>query len=86
MIAVNPIGAKLARIAAIAPQVESGACHLPLGVPGIADVVEELAGATRHDDLCDAAQRCALAHLAGRARRDPYTYGGKTVSLRRPEQ
>lgn len=55
VLAVKPIGSKAARISAVAPAVESGACHLPLGAPWLEDFVEELAGATKHDDAQDAA-------------------------------
>jgi len=67
VIAVKPIGSKQARISAVAPAVESGACHLPLGAPWLEDFVEELAGATKHDDAQDAAAYAlhdlALGHV-----------------------
>ncbi len=53
VVAQKPIGKKMQRLGAIAPTVESGHCYLPLGMPGLADFVEELAGATKHDDQCD---------------------------------
>jgi len=54
VVAVKAIGKKLARLGSIAPTVESGACYLPLGAPWLPDFVEELAGATAHDDAADA--------------------------------
>lgn len=66
VIAMKPLGAKQARIAAMAPTVESGACLLPLGAPWLGEFVEELAGATKHDDMADTAAY-ALAQLARRA-------------------
>lgn len=53
VIAQRPIGKKAQRLSAIAPTVEAGNCYLPLGAPGLGDFVEELAGATAHDDQCD---------------------------------
>lgn len=55
VVAVKPIGPKAARIGAMGPTVESGACYLPLGASWLGDFVEELAGATTHDDAADAA-------------------------------
>lgn len=74
VIAVKPIGSKAARIAAVAPAVESGACHLPLGAPWLEDFIEELAGATKHDDAQDAAAY-ALHELAKRHYDEPL-FGG----------
>ncbi len=54
----TPLGNKAQRLSAIAPTVESGSCYLPHGVSWVGDFVEELAGATKHDDACDA---CAYA-------------------------
>lgn len=54
VVALRPQGSKMQRLAAISPTVESGACHLPLGAAWLSDYVEELAGATRHDDAQDA--------------------------------
>lgn len=53
VLAQKPLGKKLQRLGAIAPTVEAGNCYLPLGMPGLGDFVEELAGATKHDDQCD---------------------------------
>jgi predicted phage terminase large subunit-like protein len=58
VLALKPLGSKEMRLGAIAPAVESGSCYLPLGWPSLADFVEELAGATKHDDAMDA---CAYA-------------------------
>jgi predicted phage terminase large subunit-like protein len=46
---------KLERISVVSPTIENGLAILPLGAPWLSDFVEELAGATRHDDLMDAA-------------------------------
>lgn len=53
VIAQKPIGNKIQRLSAIAPTVESGCCYVPIGAPWLLDFVEELAGATAHDDQCD---------------------------------
>lgn len=53
VVAQKPIGKKAQRLAAVAPTVESGCCYLPLGASWLGDFVEELAGATNHDDQCD---------------------------------
>lgn len=53
VVAQKPIGKKAQRLGAIAPTVEAGNCYLPLGMPGLGEFVEELAGATKHDDQCD---------------------------------
>jgi predicted phage terminase large subunit-like protein len=64
-----PTGSKSQRLAAVAPIVESGACHLPSGAAWVADYIEELAGASRHDDEADAAAYALIA-LADRERPD----------------
>lgn len=53
ILAQRPIGKKQQRLAAIASTVESGNAYLPLGATWLPDFVEELAGATAHDDQCD---------------------------------
>ena len=53
VIAQKPIGKKAQRLSAVAPTVESGCCYLPLGAPDLPEFIEELAGATKHDDQCD---------------------------------
>lgn len=53
VVAQRPIGKKLQRLGAVAPTVESGNCYLPLGAPWLEDFVEELSGATKHDDQAD---------------------------------
>lgn len=60
VIAVKPIGKKAQRLSAVAPTVESGCCFLPLGVAWLGDFVEELAGATNHDDQSDTAAYALL--------------------------
>lgn len=81
VVAVKAIGSKLARIAAVAPQVESGACHLPLGAPWLEEYVEELAGATKHDDQQDAAAY-ALHDLARSSHRVTPSIGGQVIQQR----
>ena len=64
----TPLGNKAQRLSAIAPTVESGSCHLPAGTSWVGDFIEELAGATKHDDAADA---CAYAiHELDTAGRD----------------
>lgn len=53
IIAQMPIGKKPQRLSAIAPTVEAGNAYLPLGASWLPDFIEELAGATKHDDQCD---------------------------------
>ena len=60
-----PRGSKAQRMASIAPTVESGSCFLPdTGEAWVAELVEELAGATKHDDAADAAAYAILALAA----------------------
>lgn len=54
VVAVPPLGNKLSRLGLVSASIEAGNCLLPLGAPWVADFVEELAGATRHDDQQDA--------------------------------
>jgi predicted phage terminase large subunit-like protein len=75
VVAVKPIGSKAARLAAVAPTVESGACHLPLGAPWLEDFVEEMAGGSKHDDDQDAAAY-ALHDLARQVVRTSLFCGG----------
>jgi len=53
---------KAERIGLVSPTIEGGNAFLPLGAAWVADYVEELAGATRHDDAPDATAY-ALADL-----------------------
>ncbi|MGE3456093.1 MAG: hypothetical protein AB7O24_13355 [Kofleriaceae bacterium] len=53
--AVVPIGSKRDRIGMVSATIETGNCYLPLGLPGLAEFVEELAGNSKHDDEQDAA-------------------------------
>lgn len=55
VVAVKPIGSKRERIGMVEATIEAGNCFLPLGLPGLADFVEELAGASSHDDEQDCA-------------------------------
>ena len=54
---------KAERLAVVSPTIEGGNAFLPLGAPWFADYVEELVGATRHDDAQDATAY-ALATLS----------------------
>lgn len=54
------------RLAVVSPTIEGGNAFLPLGAAWLGDFVEELAGATRHDDMKDATAY-ALAALVGSA-------------------
>lgn len=54
VIGVPAVGSKKERIGLVAATIESACCFLPLGSPWLADYVEELAGATKHDDQQDA--------------------------------
>ncbi len=49
---------KSERLAVVSPTIEAGNCFLPLGAAWLGDFVEELAGASKHDDEQDA---CAYA-------------------------
>ncbi len=53
---------KSERLGVVSPTIEGGNAYLPLGAAWVADYVEELAGATRHDDAQDATAY-ALAEL-----------------------
>jgi hypothetical protein len=55
VIAVPPLGKKKERIGLVSATIESGCAFLPLGLSGLSEFVEELAGATKHDDQQDAA-------------------------------
>jgi predicted phage terminase large subunit-like protein len=65
VIAVKPRGAKAARLAILSPAAESGSLFLPIGMPGLETFVDELCGATKHDDLGDSAAY-AIDHLSTR--------------------
>jgi predicted phage terminase large subunit-like protein len=47
-------GGKAARLDNVSPTIEQGLAYLPLGMPDLQDFVDELAGATAHDDDQDA--------------------------------
>lgn len=53
VIAVKPLGKKAQRLGGVAPTFESGHSYLPLGAAWLGEYVEELAGATKHDDQQD---------------------------------
>jgi predicted phage terminase large subunit-like protein len=54
---------KRERFDLVSPAIEGGHAHLPLGAAWLSDFVEELAGATKHDDSLDATAY-ALGDLA----------------------
>lgn len=54
---VPATASKAARLENVEPTIALGFVHLPLGMPDLAGFVEELAGATRHDDDQDAASQ-----------------------------
>lgn len=68
-IGVVPLGSKAERLDLVSPAIEAGNCFLPLGAPWLADFVEELAGATKHDDAQDSTS-LALADLAATTSRE----------------
>jgi predicted phage terminase large subunit-like protein len=72
LIAVNPEGGKIARAAAVSPQIESGNVYLPHPAiaPWVQDLIEECAAfpCAAHDDQVDALTQ-ALNRLHGVSRR-----------------
>ena len=54
---------KSERLGLVSPAIEGGHCYLPLGAPWLGDYVEELSGASSHDDSMDCTAY-ALADLA----------------------
>src|ERR1039457_4248546 len=72
LIAVNPEGGKIARAAAVSPQIESGNVYLPHPAiaPWVEDLIEECAAfpCAAHDDQVDALTQ-ALNRLHGVSRR-----------------
>lgn len=63
------------RLGLVTPSIEAGDCFLPLGAPWLADLIEEMAGATKHDDAQDAAAY-ALAHFALQLQAIEQNHGG----------
>jgi len=55
VLGVKPLGSKAQRLGLVSATIEAGNAVLPLGVPWLGDFVEELAGATKHDDAQDCA-------------------------------
>lgn len=55
VVAVKPLGSKASRLGLVSATIEAGNALLPLGAAWLPDFVEELAGATRHDDAQDCA-------------------------------
>lgn len=56
MVPVNPEGGKIARVSAVAPEIEAGNVYLPSGKPWVQDFIEECAAFPKgaHDDQVDA--------------------------------
>lgn len=77
----RPLGSKAERIGVVSATIESGCCFLPLGLPGIGDFVEELAGATKHDDEQDAA--AYAIHELNRAELMTMTIGMPPILMQR---
>jgi len=75
VIAVRPVGSKAERIGMVSATIEAGNALLPLGMPGIDNLVEEAAGASRHDDEADCIAM-ALHELARMNRQAPEPCGG----------
>ena len=55
VVPVSPLGNKATRLGLVSATIEAGNALLPLGAPWVGDFVEELAGATKHDDQQDCA-------------------------------
>lgn len=62
-------GSKAARLDNVSPDIEQGFVYLPLGMPGLQDYVDELAGMTVHDDDMDSTSQ-ALHYLKVNAKPD----------------
>lgn len=63
------------RMSMVTPAIEAGNVFLPLGASWVGDFVEELAGATKHDDAKDACAY-ALARLALKEHHTGQVFGG----------
>ncbi len=74
--ALRPIGTKKQRHAAASPTCASGNCYLPLGWPGLTEFVEELAGATKHDDQTDTASYAIIELNGSRVAAPQGAHGG----------
>jgi phage terminase large subunit-like protein len=70
---------KAQRFDLVSPAIEAGNCYLPLGAAWLGEFVEELSGATKHDDMMDTAAY-ALAKLAIYEAHDDVVDGGYTDS------
>jgi predicted phage terminase large subunit-like protein len=85
VVAVTPLGSKAERLGMVSATIEAGNCFLPLGAPWLADFVEELAGATKHDDMADTAayaiHELNTTHVARAAHLDrgPWARGPRAV-------
>ncbi|MCW5803470.1 MAG: hypothetical protein KIT31_13885 [Deltaproteobacteria bacterium] len=66
---------KAERLSLVSPTIEAGNCFLPLGAPWVGEFVEELAGASRHDDAMDTTAY-AVADLNAGAAEDVETREG----------
>jgi predicted phage terminase large subunit-like protein len=79
VVAVNPMGGKVARVNAVSPAIETGHVYLPSGDMGMEEYLKEWSEfpAGKHDDEVDATTQ-ALSRLL-------YAYGGTRV-VERSEQ
>lgn len=75
-------GGKAARLDNVSPTIEQGLCYLPIGLPDLQDFVDELAGATPHDDDQDACSQ-ALHWLNTQPKKLPPRTGAPPMLLTR---
>lgn len=75
-------GGKAARLDNVSPTIEQGLCYLLLGMPDLQDFVDELAGATAHDDDQDACSQ-ALHWINTRPKKLPPRTGAPPILLTR---
>lgn len=70
-------GGKAARLDNVSPTIDQGRAYLPIGMPELQDFVDELAGATSHDDDQDAcSQALHWLNVEGPKRRPAENHGG----------
>jgi len=93
VVPVTPLGSKAERLGIVSATIEAGNCYVPLGAPWLAEFVEELAGATKHDDQQDCAAyaihdlNTTSTARAAQIERGPWarrTHRGPTDSWGRP--
>lgn len=75
-------GGKAARLDNVSPTIEQGLCYLLLGMPDLQDFVDELAGATSHDDDQDACSQ-ALHWLNTKKKGSSIPVSGAPILLQR---